>query len=182
MSNTIYTYWIFYIKEEFIDKIPDVVSIKLNRYIYAYTDKKRYAKEFRRIHSKNAIIMKKVQLSRDGVRFLAQECQNNTIRKYELTTKDDKFNITKIKLCMTEREFMISENTCYSHVEDIWKYVWDSNDCFENKYKRALDYLAYTRLFNKLNDGDTYYFPDMEADILGSFIHNFKSILTIGDE
>ena len=182
MYSKVYTYWVFYIKDEYIDRVPDSVSCRLNRHLYAYTDKKEYAKEFRKTHSKDAIIMKKVKLNRDGVRLLAQEFQNNIIRKQTLTTKDEDYHSIEIKMCMTEKEYMISENSCYAHVEDIWKYVWESINHLDNKYVKALNDLGYTYLYEKLENGNCSYVPNMEPDILGSFIYNFKSILTIGDD
>ena len=170
------------IKDNYIEQIPAYAPCRLNKNLYAYTDKKEYAKEFRMTHSKDAIIMKKMKLDRDGVRLLAKEFQNNIIRKETLTTKDENFNPITIKMCMTEKEYMVSENGCYSHVEDLWKYVWDPILSLNDKYIKSLNCLGYSFLSKRLEDGNCTYVPNIEADILGSFIYYFKHILTIGDE
>lgn len=182
MHSNEYTYWIFFIKEEYLNKIPSYTPSSENRLLYAYTDKKEYAEEFKKIHLEDAFIIKKMKLDRDGVNMLARYFQNNIIRREKIISKDSRFNRIEVKVCLTEKEYFVSENSCYSHVEDLWKYVWEPNFILNTKYMKALNNLNYLYLYKKLEDGKTTYIPNLEADILGSFIYHFKSILTIGDE
>ena len=179
MENT-YEYYLIYIKKDKLDRIPSVTS-NPDSYLYGYTQKKSLMKDFFVIHDPNAFLVKKLELTKDAVIELTKECQNNIIRRYKLDTKDDEFRHKQINLAMTEKEFMAAEHQCYVEIESIYKYVWDGMrylPCLKDKWYDALAELKYHYLSKQLEDGaTTRVLTSFEADVAGSFIYLFKSIL-----
>ena len=179
MQSTEYTYWLFYIKPDYLKKIPIYSPNQHNPSLFAYTDKKELAEGFSMIHSDDAFIMKKMKLDKDGVRTLALHYQNDIIKKMTLNTKDEDYNQIQIDICITEKEYMTSEGRSYAYVEDIWKYVWNPAWKFNDKFVKSLNDLGYSYLAMKLENGNSHYISNMEADIVGSFIICFKEILNM---
>lgn len=175
MEEKTYQYWFFFIRPDYLEKLQ-VVSVPKENYLYAYTDKKKYAKRFMELHLDKAFVKKKMELSREEVNDLARRYQNYIIREMNISTKDPDGQPTTIKLCMTENEHMTSESRCYAELDSIWKIIWDGYDKLQYKYRRSLDTLEFSKLCDRLSNGETH-FPPMDADILGSFIYIFKPVL-----
>ena len=173
-----YTYWFIYIKPEYVDKIPMFITTEdeTNLPLFAYTNKRSILKKFLKIHNKDALIIKKKHLSRTDVNNLARYYQNDIIRKYSLQTKTSSYEVITVDLYMSEKEYMISENQCFSQIESIFKYVWDSNDKFKDKVIDALNILGYQKLSTLLNMGECLV-VDMNPDIFSAFESIFWAIL-----
>lgn len=178
MEQKKYTHWIFYLKPEYVDEYQCSATSINNPMLFAYTSKKKYAAGFIKIHNPDAFYIKKVELEKDDVNDLARYFQNNIIRSYDITTKDSNNRIIDLDgVCMTEREYMLSENRCYSEIETLWRCVWKSSNMFKRKYKEALKILYYDYNFELLKKGETFVTPHMDADIFGSFVMIFYLIL-----
>lgn len=178
MEQKTYEYWIFYLKPQYVAEFNQVATSINNPMLFAYTDKKKYATGFLKLHNPDAFYIKKKSLYRSDVNDLARHFQNNIIRAYDISTKDSNNHRIELKdVCMTEREYMLAENRCYSEIETIWRYVWSSSNIYKKKYRKALSELYYDYNFEILEKGDTFITPHMEADIFGSFIMIFYLLL-----
>lgn len=176
----LYKYWFFLIKGEYANKLP-ITSLPVNRAtLFAYTDKKELAKLFLKLHKKEVFIIKKQMISREVVNDLAKNYQNNIIRKVNMTTKDIDNQMIEIDVAITEVEGILTENRCYSMVEYLYKYAWNSNECLRDEYKEALDILGYTNVHNSLLRGDSIILPKMlQEDLFGALINAYGSIMEV---
>lgn len=178
--DNLYKYWFFMIKPEYGKKIPLKCYSKTRSVLFAYTDKKSLAKLFLKFHKKKAFIIIKKNISRDMVNELTKYYQNSIIRKTQLTTKDSNYNIVNITIALTENEYIMAENICYSSIDYIYKLAWDSNLHLKTIYKSSLDILGYSQIHKSLVDGESAVLPTtIQEDIYGSLIDIFGYIMEV---
>ena len=179
MLDIDYTYWFIYIRPEYVDKIPMFIttSDETNLPLFAYTDKRSILKNFLKIHNKDALIIKKKHLSRQEVNDLARHYQNDIIRKYTLQTKTKSYEVLSLDLYMSEKEYIVAENLCYTEIESIFRYVWDPTDKFKDKVMDALSILGYHELNYMLEVGECQVVNNMNPDIFSAFESIFWPIL-----
>lgn len=178
MEQKQYKYWFFYLKPEYVEEFRLVATSVENPMLFAYTDKKKCAIGFLKLHNPDVFIIKKRYIEREDVNDLARSFQNNIIRSHNIVTKDSNNRRIELKnICMTEREYMLAENRCYTEIETIWRYVWKPTSMFKKKYRRSLAELYYDYNFQMLEKGETFITPHMKADIFGSFIMIFYLLL-----
>ena len=175
-----YKYWFIYIRPKYSENLSFVYNTSNDDSIlplFAYTSKRSLLNGFLEFHEKDALIVKKMQLSREEVNDLARYYQNDIIRKYNLSTKDSKHKKVEISLYMTEREFLSSETICYNQIETIFKYAWDPISRFKLDIITSLNILGYDTIFRTLEKGECQVVKNLIPDIYGSFKIVYEPIL-----
>lgn len=174
-------YYIFYINPKYHDMIPMYGFNQEYPHVFGYTDKKSYAKEFARIHSKKAFILKKVKLNREEINSLASNFQNGIIRKEKMTGKNENYERVEVDLCITEKEITLTDNTCYAKLDSMYRYMWDVDlSILKKEFQKALIRLRFAYFTEKLNNGECELISGIEADRINAFISIFKPVLEVG--
>ena len=158
-----YKYWIYYLKE--------------TDYLYAYTDNKKYAKEFEKFRDMDKFIKLTREISSDIVNELAKEHQEKYLKKSKIDIYDKKtMKWFKSHLILTMEEELTINNTAIQILYDtLYRYCWDNPYVFNKKIIKALDTLEYTKIYNQINQDSENSDIDQEIKIkpdqLGIFIH-----------
>ena len=114
-------YWIYYLKS--------------TNEIYAYTDNKKYAKEFERIRDMNKFKIIQEEIDKDLINHLAREYQNNYLKKMPIKIYNKKkleWIESEILVTMSESIGMQNIATQLMH-ETLYKYCWDDPYVFKSK-------------------------------------------------
>lgn len=193
MNDRTYQYWIYYIKEEYIDDVPLVLNSDL---IYAYTDDKKISEEFEMYRDMNKFIKKKLNLTRFEVNLLAKTEQNQILKIRECVTKDKKGNVINTILCMTSQEEKYLDMHVMSCLHNLmYKYINTPIPCniLDDELFKYLSELEFFRLSNNSLFDDVVYIKTnsieiknenttrvIYADEIGIFINIFRSVLMEG--
>ena len=171
MMVKMYKYWIYYLNEE----------------IYAYTDNKEYAKIFE--SNRNMKLFKKVkmEISKEGVNYLAKEFQEAVLVNMPIDIYDKETHTwIKSNIIVTNMEKITILNVSIQIMnEDLYKFCWFSPYPFNNKIIKALHILEYDKINSILTNSkldqfsDDYYDDEIniKADMLGIFIHYYGRTL-----
>lgn len=103
VSYKIYKYWIYYIKDEYVDDVPMNIPTYYggddHSNIYAYTDEKDLAKSFEEMHDMSKFIKKKASMDVRDIRVLTKVYRNGRMKRLDLTTRglnDEKIEIPTV--------------------------------------------------------------------------------------
>lgn len=193
MTNKTYQYWVYYIKEEYVDEVPLVLNGDL---IYAYTDNKDIASEFELYRDMNKFIKRKLELTRLEVNLLAKNEQTQILKIRECTTRDENGKLITTIIAMTAQEEKYLDMhvmTCLHNL--MYKYMNIPIPCniFDEKLFKYLSKIEFFSLSNNSLFDDLVYIKTdsieiknnsmkkvINTDELGIFIYIFKNILTGG--
>lgn len=125
--------------------------------VYAFTDSKKLAREFKKTRNMKMFFCKKQKLDRAAYNDLIRYYMENELEMYEGTTTGEHYTIEVFKLPITRRE----KRTCQSlgslaMNEQLYLYAWKSPRLFKDKYRKALDVIQYTGVNIYLTEGDEY--------------------------
>lgn len=157
--------------------------------LYAWTNIKKYSKEFKKTRNMDKFIMISSEVSREELEYLYTNYQDLVLNRYEFmtrTTDNEGFNDSKgIELVATQFEYLSStEDHDMVMMED--SEFWEGSlpiQCYNKKIQKALMILSYPLLRNlyyKVYNGvidDGFNYPDIAIDELNVFIYNFRETL-----
>lgn len=175
---TTYTYWIFYVFKEYIDK--ESLPFVLDSDIYAYTDSKKIAESFKSTRNMKYFICRKVKLDKSEVHDLTKDFNNLYLQMLDGTcpvsgmgSKEVKFEIP-----VTKAEKISIETNCYNILtSQIYKYTWNNPFIFKDEYVESLANLRYIDFFKYIKTGNTKY--EYKPNLLNVFIKQFGFMLKI---
>jgi len=123
VSYKIYKYWIYYIKDEYLDDIPmNIPTYYANdnhSNIYAYTDEKELARSFEEMHDMTKFIKKKVSMDVRDIRVLTEVYRNGRIKRLELTTRGLNNEKIEIPTVVTMDEEHMIDMKAISIIENL---------------------------------------------------------------
>lgn len=125
--------------------------------IYAFTDNKKIANNFKKTRNMKKFFCKKKKLDREEYNELIRHYMENELEMFEGTTKGKHYTIETFSLVITRRE----KRTCQSMGslilnENLYQYAWGSPNVFKDKYKNALKHLQYESINLYLDLGDEF--------------------------
>lgn len=112
--------------------------------IYAYTDKKEYAKSFRDTRDMTKFREKKFSLSRSEYNELVHEYMRSDLEIFDGRTRSSEYMIKDFGIVLTMKE-SISIKTIreiYAR-ENLFNYAWTDISFLKDKYAQALKKLQY---------------------------------------
>lgn len=175
-----YQYWFFYIKPEFKDFVCTESDDSL---LYAYTDKKEYAKIFESMRDMEKFFKKKRKISRDEVGYLADTYNKEFLIYKSFETKKENGGIQNCNLLLTKMEYFIIDRD-YTEVcmNRLWLYTWINPKIFKDEYKKALEEIGYTfgydMISNTKREKSAYQAMELyKPDYISAFIHHFGFLL-----
>jgi len=171
MTKT-YKYWFYYLDGE----------------LYAYTDKKEYAKIFEEERDMTRFRKRKEEITRDELNFLARDYQSNYLEKFDIEAFDrENDEIFESFLVITGIErITITNASIQIQNEDLYKYCWDTpHGIFKTKIIKALEILQYNVLHRQItcatNTGEWPAEYDdnikLKPDMIGIFCHYYGKTL-----
>ena len=177
MNEKLYQYWFFLWRG---DINPDSQT---KSFLYAYTDRKDYAKRFKEFRTAKNMICYKKKLTKEELNELADISPNLILKEIKLRTIKGNKTI-EIPLVMTVAENNTIINLSTKLVcSDIYTACWDSPYIFKKEIIKALKTLGYLKFHSVISssgefidDGD----EDYDVDELSIFIKNFG--FTINNE
>lgn len=176
-----YKYWIFYIKKEYIEDIP---FDYLWNQIYAYTDDKKYAKEFESWHDMNKFVKKEVRLSREEVHILTEDVMSKYLQPYCIITEGKKRRPTKIRIIATKDEKrLVDSNVSMLANNIIIRNTMQEPHIYKYNLFEALSLLKYPQIHSgtdlqiNTNYVDTINVNEISIDELAVYIDIFESLL-----
>ena len=159
--------------------------------LYAWTDIKKYAKEFKKQRNKEKFILIKSEVSDEELSYLHNTYQDLILNRYEFNTRDIDnegcVSIKPIEIVATMFEYLsCTEDHDMVFMEDV--DYWAQSlpvQCYNTKIQKALATLDYPLLRNMFYgiyignpDGDMgYNYADLTIDELSLFIYNFQETL-----
>ena len=178
-----YKYWFFYIKPEYQELVYTETDDSL---LYAYTDNKEYAKIFRNQRDMNKFFMKKIDISKEEVNYLALNFTREYIIKKDIKTKSRGVGsqIIDYSLIVTKAEDSLLQSTISKVLlVDIYRFAWLNPYIFTTEYLTSLDKIGFKDKFDILSTWKRTDDPidkigkNVHPDYLSAFIHEFNSLL-----
>ena len=178
-----YKYWFFYIKPEYHSLVYTETDDSL---LYAYTDNKLYSQIFKNQRDMDKFFMKKFEISKEEVNYLAKNFIRGYLIKKDIKTKSKGIGskIIDYSLILTKAEDSILQSTISRILlVDIYKFAWLNPYIFNEEYLIALDKIGFRGRFDLLSTWkrtDTTVDKmgtDVQPDYLSAFIHEFGSLL-----
>lgn len=171
------TYWLFYLKDPSVLTPEQLRGANLEEgFLYAYTDKKEYAKEWEKERNMRLFRKEKKALTTDEIGEITMLHQNGRIRTFHGETSDVE---------MGTRSFQIALNVWeYEFIQMQWLFcemtVLPSLDrpskigIFRKEFRTMLEKVGYRNIFY---DDLPYFEYYLKPDFLKLFIHYFRPLL-----
>lgn len=178
--NERYKYWLIYLKSTDID-----VDLEL----YAYTDRKKYMKQFRVERNMKRFVILEKHLTKEEVHTLADEYNQLYLMKFEGKTRvDSKDYIREFSIVITKEEHQNIISVCADVIMcKIFAAVEYDPRIFKEKYLKALNVSGYTNIYKYItvdfNSEEETSFDDIsqefEPDYLSAFFNIYSELLMI---
>lgn len=171
------TYWLFYLKDPSVLTPEQLRGANLEEgFLYAYTDKKEYAKEWEKERNMRLFRKEKKALTTDEIGEITMLHQNGRIRTFHGETSDVE---------MSTRSFQIALNVWeYEFIQMQWLFcemtVLPSLDrpskigIFRKEFRTMLEQVGYRHIFY---DDLPYSEYHLKPDFLKLFIHYYRPLL-----
>lgn len=171
------TYWLFYLKDPSVLTPEQLRGANLEEgFLYAYTDKKEYAKEWEKERNMRLFRKEKKALTTDEIGEITMLHQNGRIRTFHGETSDVE---------MGTRSFQIALNVWeYEFIQMQWLFcemtVLPSLDrpskigIFRKEFRTMLEKVGYRNIFYDDLPFAEYY---LKPDFLKLFIHYYRPLL-----
>lgn len=171
------TYWLFYLKDPSVLTPEQLRGANLEEgFLYAYTDKKEYAKEWEKERNMRLFRKEKKALTTDEIGEITMLHQNGRIRTFHGETSDVE---------MGTRSFQIALNVWeYEFIQMQWLFcemtVLPSLDrpskigIFRKEFRTMLEKVGYRNIFY---DDLPYFEYYLKPDFLKLFIHYYRPLL-----
>ena len=171
------TYWLFYLEDPSVLTQEQLRGANLEEgFLYAYTDKKEYAKEWERERNMRLFRKEKKALTTDEIGEITTLHQNGRIRTFHGETSDAE---------MGTRSFQIALNVWeYEFIQMQWLFcemtVLPSLDrpskigIFRKGFRTMLEKVGYRHIFYDDLPFSEYY---LKPDFLKLFIHYYRPLL-----
>lgn len=162
-------YWIYYYK-------------KTNE-LYAYTDNKKFAKEFERVRDMDKFEIISEEIDKEMINQLAREYQNKYLKKYPIKIYDKKnLKWMDSELLVTVEESIGIQNIAIQQMQEtLYKHCWDDPYIFKKKIYDALEVLGYNKIYYTYIMAQTGMYEDTDLNItsdeLGIFIRYYGKTL-----
>ena len=188
-------------ERDYIEKHNDKVHVEDKYVLYAITNDKNIAKEFRNTRNMKRLYECSSKVSKEEYRIFANRNRSTVLDYYELITVVNKYEkkqkTVKVNVLMTmsEYQFVIDsvEDTgiIFGEADFCAPYMRVANPAFFNtKILRMMDYLAYKQLYYMYRSGQyideidydggddpDYDLPIMTIDEVEVFITQFSDLL-----
>ena len=178
--NERYKYWLIYLKSADVD-----VELEL----YAYTDSKKYMKQFRLERNMKRFIIIEKLLTKEEIHTLADKYNRLYLMKFEGKTRvDAKDYIRNFSIVITKEEHQNIISDCADVIMcKIFASVEYNPICFKEKYLKALEVSGYSSIYNYItvdfNSEEETSFDDItqefEPDYLSAFFNIYSELLMI---
>lgn len=175
MDEKTYKFYIFYLNTE-----DEVYGVQPSE-IYAYTNKKKYAKEFINSRISSNFRMKIVKLDRDEMNTLYNEHMLKILEPVDMLTRySDSVDRKTVRIIVTRQEHMTCDNqaSLYLH-EYLYRDVFTSPIIFKKKYIKALTKILYSGLHYFVHGIDDIYMKTAERvspNIVNILLDNFGEL------
>lgn len=171
------TYWLFYLKDPSVLTPEQLRGANLEEgFLYAYTDKKEYAKEWEKERNMRLFRKEKKALTTDEIGEITMLHQNGRIRTFHGETSDVEMGTRLFQIALTVRE--------YEFIQMQWVFcemtVLPSLDrpskigIFRKEFRTMLEKVGYRDIFYDDLPFSEYY---LKPDFLKLFIHYFRPLL-----
>lgn len=159
-----YDYWFFFNKD--------------NDELYAYTDDKKFYKDFKSQRNMKLFYYKKKELTRNEVRDLTNNENEKFLTEYNLKY-DNEMSKGSMRMVITKTEKLTVMNVSADLLScDIYKYAWITPYIFKDDIIKSLQKIGYISCNNLINSsGENYFDIFSEADELGIFLRYFGNTL-----
>lgn len=173
-----YKYWLIYIKS---------TDINIAYELYAYTDNKKYMKQFVEERDMNKFIVMMKKLTKNEIHMLTEEFNSSFLIPLEGKTRTEgKKYIGQFSIIATKAEKLNVMNTCTDVImSKMWSSICYDPMLFKNKYKEMFVRLGYYNAYRYLClDFDLDYFEDIasefEPDYLSAFLNMYSDLMKGG--
>ena len=171
------TYWLFYLKDPSVLTPEQLRGANLEEgFLYAYTDKKEYAKEWEKERNMRLFRKEKKALTTDEIGEITMLHQNGRIRTFHGETSDVEMGTRSFQIALSEWE--------YEFIQMQWLFcemtVLPSLDrpskigIFRKEFRTMLEKVGYRDIFYDDLPFSEYY---LKPDFLKLFIHYFRPLL-----
>lgn len=171
------TYWLFYLKDPSVLTPEQLRGANLEEgFLYAYTDKKEYAKEWEKERNMRLFRKEKKALTTDEIGEITTLHQNGRIRTFHGETSDVEMGTRLFQIALTVWE--------YEFIQMQWLFcemtVLPSLDrpskigIFRKEFRTMLEKVGYRNIFY---DDLPYFEYYLKPDFLKLFIHYFRPLL-----
>lgn len=169
-----YHYWCFY--------YHDAASQDDIWELYAYTDKKEYAKQFEATRNMKKFRKKSLKLTRKEVNYLADNYQGEYLRESLYLTKlpsKHKYDITYVKFITTEMEDITARSWMSTFLTiKLWDNCWFDYHIFNDDLIEVLRKLHYTDGYDMImgyeNEDEIDNEDTLIPDEFAMFLHLYK--------
>lgn len=167
-------FWIFYHRN--IDDFDELGPYE----IYAYTNNKDLAKNFKDTRNMNNFYLKKMDLDRKEYNDLYRNYMNQILEWFTGTTRDNT-GIMEFSIALTRQESIFTTNqaTLMLH-ESLYRYAWFPIDPLKKEYKKALNILNYQGIRDYILRGETdthiELIQKMHTDDLRLILNNYGDL------
>lgn len=164
-----YKYWIYYFKD--------------TNEIYAYTDNKKYAKEFELDRNMDKFIKIRKDILPEEVNYLARHYQGKYLTKAKIKIYDKKTMkwFDSFLIMTLEEEITVQNKSVQLLYDSIYTYCWQDPYVFNEKIYKALDKLEYVNIYNQISSAQSNCYIENEIklkpDELGIFVHYYAHTL-----
>ena len=184
MEDKKYKYWFFYIKPEYLSLVYTEADDSL---LYAYTDNKEYAEIFKNQRDMEKFFIKKREIEKDEVNYLAKEFTREYLIKKEVKTKVGGIgsDIIDYTLILTKTEDYTIQSTAHKVLmADIWISTWINPYIFKEEFVDALNNIGFVDRYNMTNVKISNRIIDkmgenIQPDYLSTFIRHYGFLLAL---
>jgi len=170
-----YKYWLIYIKSTDID-----IAYEL----YAYTDNKKYMKQFKEERNMDKFLIMMKKLTKKEIHQLTEEYNSSFLIPFEGKTRvESEKYIDQFSIMATKEEKLNVVNVCTDVImSKMWTSVSYDPMLFKEKYKHMFVRLGYYNAYRYLClDFDLDYFEDIasefEPDYLSAFLNMYSDLM-----
>ena len=188
-------------ERDYIEKHNDKVHVEDKYVLYAITNDKNIAKEFRNTRNMNRLYECSSKVSKEEYRIFANRNRSTVLDYYELITVVHKYErkqkTVKVNILMTMAEYQFvmdaveDTDIIFGEADFCSPYMKVANPAFFNrKILRMMDYLAYKQLYYMYRSGTyndeidydggddpDYDLPIMTIDEVEVFLTQFSEFL-----
>ena len=158
----IYTYWIFYLTKD--------------HSIYAYTDNKKIAKQFKKERNMEKFICEKKELEKEEVHYLAEDENGGLLIERMMRTKAKDGNLIEVPIVITKNEDYTIMNVGGGLVGNkIFITAWTNPSVFQKEIRKALKIIKYTECYLMVSHG--YDLNTLDTDDLGLFLRYYSDTM-----
>lgn len=174
--------WKFFKKPDRDGEIPETVTLQDMYQLYALTNQKELADEFREMHDMSKFIEKtEKDIDEDEYRLYANKNRSRVLSKTKFTTQGES-GPTSIYLTVTDlEENIVTEHYIKSFSDEMFWYNIPINpNYFGRKYINALMFIYFIDYYDLINmniEREDIPSPDPWVDELSVYISLFKDIL-----